>query len=171
MNLIKYLFFVIILMFQACSQDGTQTTELEGAWSSTCLQSFPNSSYGIFDSASKQTITTYHSNSVISKVNSYADSNCTQLESSVDASQSGLFANPQDPLVSFKIGKEILSANGVTVKQIDFYTKNNVIQPDIYLLLNNDTTLYLGVPCSISPDQCVGNRPTEINYAIEYTKT
>ena len=172
-NKMRKLYILLICIYLTGCDQGSQndgnTTELEGTWASVCFSGF--SGFSGAPSTSQKIITTYHLNSVTTKVATYSDSTCSQLESTVDATQSTLFVDPENIPTSFKIGSEVLSANGINVKEIDFYTKTNDIHKNIYLLQDNFTTLYFGVSCLFSPNTCIGNRPTEIDFSNENTKT
>lgn len=176
MKLIKFFCFALALLTQGCSQDESSTTELEGTWSSKCYGG-GELNFGLFDSnftASRKIITTYHGTNISTQVVTYTDTICSNIESTVDASESTLFVEPGSTPVTFSTGEYVQSTNGVTVREIDFKMDNNQIAPNIYLLQDNGNTLYFGLVC-IANDSglgvvCTTDRPTEINYDNFYAK-
>ena len=152
---------------QGCSQDTSSNpiniTELEGNWESACLVGFSSAPIS-------KLIRTYNGDNLSFTYNTYTDTNCTNLESSIDANLNPNLSGPDGLPTKFLIGNQIISANGVTVKEIDYITKNNIVEKSIYLLQNNATTMYLALPCTISPATCIDDRPTEISYLNKYTK-
>lgn len=166
------IFLLLVLLFvSACSETDQLplTSELEGSWESICLSSF--SSLGFSGQSGSNTIvTTYAGNSISTVVNNYSDADCSQLESTVDASQSSLFVSPGSVPESFVIGDVIQSSNGVEVKGIDFIDANGNVDLNIFLLQDNGNTLYFGLPACPVNDLSCGLRSTEINYASPYTR-
>ncbi|MDH5647034.1 MAG: hypothetical protein OEZ01_13555 [Candidatus Heimdallarchaeota archaeon] len=179
MKLIKFLFLASVLLAQGCSNDESSTTELEGAWSSICFGSGASEfNFGLFDTtfttASRKIITTYRGSNIRTQVETYSDTNCSNVESIVDASESTLFVESGSIPITFTIGEYITSANGVTVREIDFQMDSNEIVPNIYLLQDSGNTLYFGLVCRADDTGlelvCTTDRPTEINYEYYYTK-
>lgn len=170
MRIVKLCILALAIIAQACDQNDTDTTELEGAWSSICIEGFPDLGFDLFDTTSHKVITTYQGRSINTQVEAYTDTGCSTLESTVNASESDLFINPDNVPVKFTIGKQTTSANGVAVREIDFFTETNEALPNIYLLQDNGNTLYFGIPCIVTTTTCNNNRATEIMYDLPYTK-
>ena len=113
---------------------------------------------------------TFIGNSISTQNIRYSDTNCSDITDSLVANPSPWLITPGNNPISFKIGDQVLSANGATVNEIDFINSSNQAQPSIYLLQNSNSTLYLGLPCGLGSAACLNNRPVEIDYNFAYTK-
>jgi len=173
----KLLILIFFFTLQACNHDDGASTELEGSWASICITSIsPSLGFDLFDSTftgppSSRIIHTFHGNSTSTAVEIYTDTDCINLDSTVSTIESNLFVNVDDIPITFKTGEQITSANGVQVKEIDFITANGTIIKNIYLLQDDNNTLYFGIGvCSAPLGTCPNERPTEIFYDFPYTK-
>jgi len=143
----------ILLTLTGCSQsDSTGTpSELEGTWLSACS----NTSFEFFgQTINEYSVTTINfeaNNYTLSSI-SYSDKNCTVTP------QVGSSFNTK-----FIIGPSVTTSNGVSAKQIDFVNSSGDTRLDIYLLQDNNNTLFFG-------KNTHNGRPSEINYADIYTK-
>jgi len=171
MNIIIPLLLIVSLL-QGCSESADNAniaTELEGNWEGLC-----NSGLGSFDvTTSIKTIINYSGNTTSATINTYADSNCTTLSSSLPIQETQL-VNPETLAVTFSIGETFTTSNGVTAKELNNYNANNILVPDIYLLQNNNTKLVFGLKCqqpNTGPQLvCTTERPTELDYTNYFTK-
>lgn len=161
-----------ISLLQGCSENNDSTsgiTELEGNWESTC-----NSGLGSLNvTTSTKTIINYTGNTTSTTLNTYTDSNCTTLSTSLPAQETQL-VSPETLAVTFSIGETLITSNSVTAKELNNYNKDNIIVPDIYLLQNNNSTLIFGLKCQPSNSGpqlvCTTERPTELDYTNYFTK-
>ena len=157
-----------------CSKDSgnntLQKTELEGLWTGTCIKRIDGfTSQADNAPASSNLLREYKGNNIKFTYNTYTDTTCSILETSNDVSLNLNLSGPDGLPVTFIIGDEITSANGVAVKEIDYITENNIAEKSIFLLQNNNT-MFLALPCKFSPATCLNDRQTEISYLNEYTK-
>ncbi len=161
-----------VSLLQGCSESTDNTnvvTELEGNWEGICTSGFGsfNATYSI------KTVINFSGNKTSTTINNYTDQNCTTLSSSLPI-QATQLVNPETLAVTFSIGQSFTTSNSVAAKELNNYNANNVLVPDIYLLQNNNTTLFFGLKCQLSNTGpqlvCTTERPTELDYTNYFTK-
>jgi len=172
---------ILTLLLQACSNSSGDVTELEGSWERICFPG-PMLQSGDFStlpfpppgtvSGTRRTAISFNGNTADFILNTYSDDNCTTLVGSTPLAETSL-VDPSTLGIRFEIGNIITTSNGVTVKELNFYNADDQLIPDIYLLQNGASTLYLGKKCY--PDSsglliCTNDRPTEIHYDFYYTR-
>ena len=153
----KILLILFACALQSCSSEDSATkTELEGTWVQCILSTQTYDFFGnvitVTSGPSKKVTTTYQGNTV---------STLTETHSNTDCTNPTLTTGPEQE--SIIIGDIFTSINGVLVTEIDFLTND---YKTIYLLQDDDNTLYFGKQCTLTNAQCSNDRPLEINYDL-----
>jgi len=162
------LILIVALTLSACSdseETHENTTELSGSWTSICKS---GDFFG--DPYSGNTNITFKSNTVLHVSNIYTDSNCQVLTLSLEANHALVIGNEEtlEHVQTFEIGNEVIADNGELVKEINYFTSENMLIKDIFLI-QDDSSIYFGYPCN--PIFCEkGDRPVLVNYSRPYFK-
>ena len=170
----KKIFIIsILLIMQGCTNEDDAGKEISGSWLSVCSTEFLSVNSTPIQTIPFKTKLTYINNSVFVYINTYSDNDCLSLISSDSAEDTGLLALSTLP-VTYEIGNQITTSNGVVVKELNNYNHLEELVPDIFLIENNGTTLYLGqkcIPQLNGPNfTCPTDRPTELDYIRYFTK-
>lgn len=161
------IFSILILFISLAScEQSSNVTEIQGEWRSQCESIIGTSNEMI----SIHKVLIFSSNTSSHHINEYSDVNCTVFNKKITTLGADEISGSEGVNGTYTIGQKMVTSNGVDATHLNYITTRGREFGDIYLLQNNNTTLFLGEKCPTNDLSCTHVRPDRLNYNKPFTK-